>query len=99
MITSMKRIIVGALALAGVFCASAETQAMPIQPLSPAVASEVASGAQVEHVYFYGYRRPFLRFGYGYRPFFRYRRFGYGYPVRRFYGYRRPFYGYGYRRF
>lgn len=97
MITSMKGIIVGALALTGVSLASADVQAMPIQPLSPAVASDVASGAQLEHVYFYGYRRPFLRFGY--RPFFGYRRFGYGYGYRRFYGYRRPFYGFGYRRF
>lgn len=97
MITSMKGFIVGALALTGAIVATADVQAMPIQPLSPAVAADGVSGAQVEPVYFYGYRRPFLRFGY--RPFFGYRRFGYGYGYRRFHAYRRPFYGYGYRRF
>ena len=98
MTTTIKGIIVGTLALAGATFATAEAQAMPIQPLSPAVA-DGASGAQVEQVYLYGYRRPFFRYGYGFRrPFLGYRRFGFGFR-RPFYGYRRPFYGYGYRRF
>ncbi len=91
----MKGIIAGTLALAGATFATAEAQAMPIQPLSPA-----ASTAPIEQVYLYGYgyRRPFVRrFGYGFRPFYGYRRPFYGYRRPFVYGYRRPFYGY--RRF
>ena len=90
---SLKGIVVGTLALAGATVATADAQAMPIQPLSPA-----ASATALENVYYYGYRRPFVRPFV--RPFYGYRRFGYGYGYRRpFFGYRRPFYGYGYRRF
>ncbi|RYB03298.1 hypothetical protein [Lichenibacterium ramalinae] len=92
-----KGMIVGTLALAGATFATAEADAMPVQPLTAGV-----SAAQVEPVYYYryGYRRPFLRYGYGVRrPFYGYRRLRpYGFR-RPFYGYRRPFYGYGYRRF
>ena len=88
---TMKGIIAGTLALAGATFATADVQAMPIQPLSPA-----ASTAPVENVFYYGYRRPFVRFGYGFRPFYGYRRF-YGFRRPFVYGYRRPFFGY--RRF
>ena len=96
---SLKGIVAGTLAIAGATFATAEAQAMPIQPLSPA-----ASTAQVEQVYYYGYgyRRPLVRRFVRplARPFYGYRRFGYGYGYRRpFLGYHRPFYGYGYRRF
>ena len=90
--STMKGIIAGTLALAGATFATADAQAMPIQPLSPA-----ASTAPIEQVYYYGYgyRRPFFR-GYGFRPFYGYRRF-YGFRRPFVYGYRRPFFGY--RRF
>ena len=95
---TIKGFILGAMALLGVAMAVPEAQAMPIQPLSPAVASAETGTAQVEKAYFYGgYRRPFYR-GYGFRrPFYGYRR-PYGFGFRPFYGYRRPFYRYGYRR-
>ncbi len=100
---TIKGLVAGLMALVGVAMAVPEAQAMPVSPLSPAVASTEAPNAQVENVYFYGYRRPFYRYGYGIRrPFYGYRRLyrPYGYGFRRFYGYRRPFYrGYGYRRF
>ena len=91
---SLKAIVVGALALAGATVATAEAQAMPIGPLAPA-----ASEAHVDQVYYYGYRRPFVR-RFVVRPYgyYGYRRFGYGYGFRRpLFGYRR--FGYGYRRF
>ena len=91
---SLKGVVVGTLAIAGATLATAEAQAMPVQPLSPA-----ASAAPLEQVYYYGYgyRRPFIRPFV--RPFYGYPRFGYVYRRPFVYGYRRPFYGYGYRRF
>ncbi len=95
---TIKGIILGAMALLGVAMAVPDAQAMPVQPMSPAVAAAETGAAKVENVYFYGYRRPFVRYGYGFRrPFYGYRR-PYGFGFRRFYGYRRPFYRYGYRR-
>ncbi len=102
MIKTLKGIIIGALALAGVMTVTAEADAMPVQPLAPVA----AASQDIQPVYFYryGYRRPFVRPFYAFRrPFYGYRRFGpYGYGFRRpFYAYRRPYYGYGYgyRRF
>ena len=90
--TTMKGIIAGTLALVGATFATAEAQAMPIQPLSPAAAT-----APIQHVFYSGYcyRRPFFR-GYGFRRFYGFRPF-YGYRRPFVYGYRRPFFGY--RRF
>ena len=88
---TLKGIVAGALALAGATLATAEAQAMPIQPLSPSVSSQ----SPIEPVYYYryGYRRPFFGYRRFYRPYGFRRPFVYGYRpfyrVRPFYGYRR----------
>lgn len=83
--------IVGTVALAGATFTAVDAQALPFQPMAPAMSATGVEPVFLRYRYGYGCRRPFLRFGYRFRrPFLGYRRFGYG-------GYRR--FGYGYRRF
>lgn len=85
---SFKSSFMGALALAGAALASADVEAMPVQPLG----STAAPVGSIEHVWWRG--------GYGYRGY-GWRRGFYGYGFRRpiyGYGWRRPYYGYGWRR-
>ncbi len=93
---SIKGMIIGALAIAGVTGAASTGQAMPVQQQ----ATTASHTSDIEHVYWrggYGYRRGFYRGGYGWRGGYGFR--GYGYGFRPYgYGWRRPFYGYGYRR-
>ena len=95
---SFKGLVAGAVLVAGATLATAEAQAMPVGPLAPAVAAQ----GHIDQVYYYGYRRPFVRRFVYRRPFVGYRRFGYRpyYGFRRpFYGYRRPLLGFGFRAF
>ncbi len=89
MMRSMKGLVVGAVALAGATVASADVQAMPIQPpASQAGTTDVANG--IEHVWWRGgWRR-----GWGWRGGY----YGWRRPFVGYYGWRRPFYGYGWRR-
>ena len=92
---SLKAAIAGTLAVAGVVVATADVQAMTIQPLSPAASSTSIEKVWWRGGYGYGWHRPF--YGYGWRrPFYGYgwRRPFYGYG----YGWHRPFYRYGWRR-